>query len=134
MQTVPLILKLLQFKLKLKLILPKTKFNLKLKLFSIQNRTSASLITNWNFKTIENCLLGFFFTLLLQGENAGVSMATEAVNFLKHLTNSDPTLNSPIRSILKKHKNGNSIVDAIMYKHEEFYEHLKSMHQLQVGI
>ena len=29
-------------------------------------------------------------TLLLQGDNAGVSMAIKAVKFLKHLTNSDP--------------------------------------------
>ena len=33
-------------------------------------------------------------TLLLQVENAGVSMAIKAVKFPKHLTNSDPALNS----------------------------------------
>ena len=72
-------------------------------------------------------------TLLLQGENAGVSIAIEAVNFLKHLTISDPALNSPITSILKNRFDGNSIVDAKMYKHGEFSEHLKSLHQLQAG-
>ena len=72
-------------------------------------------------------------TLLLQGENVGLSLAVKTVNFLKHLTNSDPALNSPTIGILKKHTDSNSIVDAVMYKHGEFYKHLKSMHQLQVG-
>ena len=39
-------------------------FKFKLKFSSIQNQASASLISNWNFKTIENCLLRFFKYIL----------------------------------------------------------------------
>ena len=146
-KTVPFKLKLLQFKLKLKpkqypsnsnycnsnsnSIFPRFKIELLLRWY--QTGTSTLLKTVWIWKKVCNILKPLQeLTLLLQGENAGVSMANKAVKFLKHLMNSDPALNCPI-NILKKHFDGNSIVDAIMYKHGEFYEHLKSLHQLQAG-
>ena len=63
-QIVPLKFKLLQFKLSVKLFFLTKNFKFKLKFSSIQNQASASLISNWNFKTIENCLLRFFKYIL----------------------------------------------------------------------
>ena len=65
-------------------------------------------------------------TLLLQNQGADVSMGVKAIKFLKHIAAQEPALNSPIQHVLKKHNDGNAIVNAIVYNHGEFNDSLKS--------
>ena len=73
-------------------------------------------------------------TLKVEAETADVSVGIQALEILKHLAAQEPALNSPIKCILKKHIDGNPIVNAILYKHGEFNDSLKAMYRLNATV
>ena len=73
-------------------------------------------------------------TLLLQNPGADVLMGVTAIKFLKHIAAQEPALNSPIQHVLKKHIDGNAVVNAIVYNHGVIYDSLKSMYVSNVDV
>ena len=65
-------------------------------------------------------------TLALQSNKSDAALAVKVIKFLNHLAHMEPSLNSPIRTVLGKWIDNNPVITALINKSGSFFETIRN--------